>query len=75
MQVQYQKGIPPTIPKNPVDDHNTCTVTKKIHKDYHFLLCLLLLQRNQHLSSATVGFLSLSSVTANLQTLRKTFPL
>ena len=29
MLVQYQKGIPSAIPKDPIDDHNTYTVRKK----------------------------------------------
>lgn len=29
MHVQYQKGIPPTVPKDPIDDHETYTVWKE----------------------------------------------
>ena len=64
------KEISPTIPKDPVDDHKTCTV-----KYYRSLLFLLSLQRNQHLASATVVFFILPSAIANLQTICKTFTL
>ena len=36
MQIQHQKGMPPTIPKDPINDHMTYSVTKK----YHSILCL-----------------------------------
>ena len=49
--ILHQKGIPPTIPEDPINDHETETLSKKL---YHFLLLLLPLQRNPHphLSSA-----------------------
>ena len=49
MHEQHQKGIHPTIPKDPIDDHKTYTVREKnnkVNKHYHFLLSLLPLQRN-----------------------------
>ena len=44
---------------------------KKIYKYYHLLFCLMQMQRNQHLRSATVHFLSLLSVIVNLYNFRK----
>ena len=29
MNVQHQKRVPSTIPKNPIDDHKTCTIREK----------------------------------------------
>ena len=71
MHVQHLKGIPPTIPKDLNDDHETCTVSKKqANKKYdHSLLCLLPMQRNQrnpYLPSSIADLLSLPSATANL---------
>ena len=60
------KQLPPTIPKDPIDDHKTCIV-----KHYHSLLFLLSLQRNQHLAPATVDFFILPSAIVNLQTICK----
>ena len=57
MQIQHQKGMPPTIPKDPINDHMTYSVTKK----YHSILCLQPLQRKQDLPFATVGLHSLHS--------------
>ena len=72
MHVQHQKGISQTIPKDPIDDHKTHIVRRK--KYYYSLLCLLPLQRNPHLPSATVGLLSSPSATANLHTIHILLP-
>ena len=48
---------------------------KKKNTQYHSLLCLLPLQRNLHLLSATVGLLSLPSADVNLHIISKTFAL
>lgn len=69
-QQKPTKQLPPTIPKDPIDDHKTCIV-----KHYHSLLFLLSLQRNQHLAPATVDFFILPSAIVNLQTICKTFTL
>ena len=65
MQIQHQKGMPPTIP---INDYMTYSVTKK----YHSILCLQPLQRNQDLPFATVGLYSLHSANASLHTIHKT---
>ena len=36
MHVQYQKWIPPTAPKDPIDGHETYTVWKKKKKNHPF---------------------------------------
>ena len=69
MQIQHQKGMPPIIPKDPINDHMTYSVTKK----YHSTLCLQPLQRNQDLPFATVDLHSLHSANANPHTIHKTF--
>ena len=71
MHLQHLKRIPPTIPKDLNDDHETYTVSKNQpnKNNYHSLLCLLPMQRNQrnlHLSSSIVDLLSSPSATANL---------
>ena len=71
MQIQHQKGMPPTILKDPINDRRTYSVTKK----YHSILCLQPLQRNQDLSFATVSLYSLHSANASLHTIHKTFAL
>ena len=48
---------------------------KKKHKDYRFLLFLMLQQRYQHLLSATVHVITSIILTVNLHTLCKTFTL
>ena len=37
MQIQHQKGMLPTVSKDPINDDMTYSVTKK----YHSILCLL----------------------------------
>ena len=69
---EHQKGIPPAIPKNPIDDHKTYTVRNK-NTHYHSILSQLPLQRNPHLPSATVSLFSLPSANASLTTSSKTF--
>ena len=68
-----QKGVLPTIPKDLIDDHETDTIRKLKKKEKNFSFSPFLLQTNTYLSSATVGLLSLLSVTANLQTIHETF--
>ena len=53
MHLQPQKGIPPAIPKDPIDDHET-------------YLCPRTLQKNPHLSSTTADLLRSPSAIANL---------
>ena len=64
MQIKPQKGMPPTILKDPINGHMTYSVAKK----YHSTLCLEPLQRNQDLPFATV-------VLYSLHTIYKTFAL
>ena len=70
-----KKEIPSTIPKDPLDNHETYTVREKImiKKHYHYLLCPLPLQINLPLPSATAGLHNLPSATANLYTILRTF--
>ena len=71
MHVQHQKGIPPTIPKCPSDDHKTYTVRKNINTITNaFLLTSSSVQRKKHLPSAVAGLLSSPFATENLHTLR-----
>ena len=65
--------MPPTIPKDTIYGYKTYTVRKR--NQQHSLLCVLPLQRNPHLPSATAGLLSSSSATVNLHAIHKTFTL
>ena len=39
MQIQHQKGMPPTILKDPINDHMTYSVTKKIIPFFAYSHC------------------------------------
>ena len=77
MLQQQQKGIPPTIPKDPTDDHETNwvknTVKNTCYHSFFFLLLLKRLHRNPYLPSVTVGPLNRLSATVKLHTIHKTF--
>ena len=74
MHAMHQVGIHPTISKDPIYDHEIYTVKKK-QNIIHSLLCLLRLQRNPLLLSATVGLLSSWSFTAYLHNILINFTL
>ena len=71
--MQHQKRICSTFTKDPIDDYKTYAVWKNISAQNIF--CLLSLQRNQHLLSATVGLVGLLFATAKLHSVCKTFTL
>ena len=70
---------PSTIPKDPIDDHEIYTMSKrgkiKRIKKYTLSFPSLPVQRNPHLTSAIAGFLSSPSATASLHTIHKNFTL
>ena len=39
MQIQHQKGMPPTIPKDPINDYMTYSVTKNIIPFFAYRHC------------------------------------
>lgn len=68
-----KEGIPSTIQKDLLDDHETYTVREKIKKHYHYLLYALPLQPNLSLTSGTARPLSLPPPTDNLYNILRTF--
>lgn len=71
----HQKRTFPGISKDLNDDLSEIQIVLKKMKKRHFLLCLLLLQRNSDLPSISIGFLSMPSSTADLHITCETFTL